>query len=378
MTLTLPDLALVVLIGPDAAERAHFAHAHFAPDEIVALDEAEALAHLLDRAGQRLAAGHLTVLDAAHADPLARQPLVALARRHYVRPVALVLNRPDLLHLEREGFRQVCTLTTPEEVAAATVAREPLPPDRRDLAGPFDIIGDIHGCLDELQALFTQLGYSVGAHVQPPPGRLAVFLGDLVDRGPDVPGVLALVMGMVAAGTALCLPGNHDAKLVRHLRGKNVRLTNGLAESVAQLARTPPAFRQPVLEFLDSRVSHYVLDAGRLVVAHAGLKQAMHGRDSGAVREFALYGATTGETDALGLPVRLNWAAEYHGETLVIYGHTPVPQPEWLNGTLNIDTGCVFGGRLTALRYPEKEIVSVPAARAYAPTNRPLPAPTTA
>ena len=245
-----------------------------------------------------------------------------------------------------------------------------LPPNHPELTGPFDIIGDVHGCLDELRALLALLGYQVGEGVTPPPGRTVVFLGDLVDRGPGIAGVLELVMGLAAAGTALCVAGNHDVKLVRHLKGKNVRLTNGLAESVAQLARETPAFRQQVLEFLESRASHYVLDGGRLVVAHGGLPEALHGRDDGAVRAVALYGATTGQTDDLGLPVRLNWAADYRGAALVVYGHTPVAQPEWLNNTLNIDTGCVFGGRLTALRYPEKELVSVPAARAYAETHR--------
>jgi diadenosine tetraphosphatase ApaH/serine/threonine PP2A family protein phosphatase len=245
-----------------------------------------------------------------------------------------------------------------------------LPPNRPDLTGPFDIIGDVHGCLAELRALLAQLGYAGrGTALAPQPGRTAVFVGDLVDRGPAIPGVLALVMDLAAAGRALCVIGNHDAKLVRHLKGKNVRLTNGLAESVAQLAQTPPAFRQQVLEFLESRPSHYVLDGGRLVVAHGGLPEAMHGRDDGRVRAFALYGATTGKTDALGLPVRLNWAADYHGAALVVYGHTPVPRPLWVNSTINIDTGCVFGGRLTALRYPEGELVSVPAARPYAETR---------
>jgi protein phosphatase len=121
-----------------------------------------------------------------------------------------------------------------------------------------------------------------------------------------------------------------------------------------------------------------VLDSGKLVVAHAGLREELQGRTSGAVREFALYGETTGETDEFGLPVRYNWAADYRGRAMVVYGHTPVPQPEWLNNTINIDTGCVFGGRLTALRYPERELVSVPAAREYATPARPLVQPTAA
>ena len=134
-------------------------------------------------------------------------------------------------------------------------------------------------------------------------------------------------------------------------------------------------FCNELADFLDGLVSHYVLDDGKLVVAHAGMKEEMQGRGSGRVRDFALYGETTGETDEFGLPVRFDWAAEYRGQAMVVYGHTPVPEPEWLNRTVNIDTGCVFGGRLTALRYPEKEFVSVPAARTYCEPARPfLPA----
>src|SRR6202011_5510910 len=129
---------------------------------------------------------------------------------------------------------------------------------------------------------------------------------------------------------------------------------------------------QGIADFLDGLVSHYVLDGGHLVVAHAGMRQEMQGRGSGRVRDFALYGETTGETDEFGLPIRYNWAAEYRGRAMVVYGHTPVPEPEWLNGTINIDTGCVFGGKLTGLRYPEKELVSVRAARTYCEPARPF------
>ncbi|MFS8637668.1 MAG: polynucleotide kinase-phosphatase, partial [Gemmatimonadota bacterium] len=208
--------------------------------------------------------------------------------------------------------------------------------------------------------------------VEPPAGRMAIFVGDLVDRGPDTPGVLRLVMSMVEAGTALAVPGNHDVRLVRALKGRNVRVTHGLAESLEQLARETPEFRQKVVEFLDGLVSHYVLDDGKLVVAHAGMKEEYQGRASGRVREFALYGETTGETDEFGLPIRNDWAAEYRGRAMVVYGHTPVPEPQWLNNTICIDTGCVFGGRLTAMRYPERELVSVPAKRVYAEPVRPF------
>ncbi len=205
-----------------------------------------------------------------------------------------------------------------------------------------------------------------------PENRKAIFVGDLVDRGPDIPDVLRLAMAMTRSGVGLCVPGNHDMKLLRKLRGRDVPMTHGLADSLQQLEKEPPAFIEEVREFLDGLVSHYVLDDGKLVVAHAGLKEELQGRGSAAVREFALFGETTGETDEFGLPVRLNWAAHYRGRAHVVYGHTPVAQPEWLNRTINIDTGCVFGGSLTALRYPEKELVSVPAQRTYYQPARPF------
>ena len=181
---------------------------------------------------------------------------------------------------------------------------------------------------------------------------------------------------MVVHGSALCVPGNHDLKLVRKLRGKNVQITHGLAETLEEIDALPAEIREDfgkaIADFLDDLVSHYVLDDGKLVVAHAGMKEEMQGRGSGKVRDFALYGETTGETDEFGLPVRFDWASEYRGQAMVVYGHTPVPEPDWLNRTVNIDTGCVFGGRLTALRYPEKEFVSVPGARAYCQPARPF------
>ena len=330
----------------------------------------------------------LTVVDATNVQPEGRKPLVALAREFHVLPVAIVLNLPEkLCHernqnrpdrqfgphvvrnqsqqlrrsirgLEREGFRHVFVLSTPEDVSSVAIMRQPLWNNLKHEHGPFDIIGDVHGCYEELTALFVQLGYRIesgptGPKATPPDGRRAIFVGDLVDRGPKIPEVLRLVMNMVEDGMAFCVPGNHDMKLMRKLKGRDVQLTHGLADSIEQLDSETPEFKQAVIKFLDDMVSHYVFDEGKLVVAHAGMKEEMQGRGSGKVRDFALYGETTGETDEYGLPVRYNWAAEYRGKAMVVYGHTPVAEPEWLNRTINIDTGCVFGGKLTALRYPE-------------------------
>jgi protein phosphatase len=420
--ITIPELSLVVLIGASGSGKSSFARKHFKPTEILSSDfcrglvsddenaqsatkDAFEVLHFI--AAKRLAAGRFTVVDATNVQSEARKPLVELARRFHVLPVAIVLNLPEkicqernqgradrdfgvhvirqqaqqlrrsLRDLKREGFRHIFNLETAEDIDAAVIERQPLWNNLRHLHGPFDIIGDVHGCFDELVALLQRLNYSVTETdgticVRMPEGRKAIFLGDLVDRGPNIPAVLKLVMGMVADGNALCVPGNHDMKLVRKLKGKQVQITHGLAESLEQLEKESPEFCDGAAEFLDRLVSHYVLDDGKLVVAHAGLKEEMQGRGSGKVRDFALYGETTGETDEFGLPIRYNWAAEYRGSAMVVYGHTPVPEPEWLNRTINVDTGCVFGGKLTALRYPEKELVSVPAAKTYAEPARPF------
>lgn len=247
--------------------------------------------------------------------------------------------------------------------------------DTREACGPFDIIGDIHGCYDELSELLDKLNYRTDQKTQvriPPNGRAAVFLGDLCDRGPRNADVLRLVMMMVKNGHALAVPGNHDAKLLKKLNGRDVQLNNGLYITVADLNNQPPEFVEEVRAFLNSLVSHYVLDQGRLVVAHAGLKEEMQGQTNRRVMNFCLYGDTTGEGDAYGLPVRLDWASKYHGRALVVYGHTPHAEVRKLNLTLCIDTGCVFGGKLTVYRYPEDQFVKVRAHRQYYAPPKPL------
>ena len=420
MKIIIPESCLVVLIGPSSCGKSTFARKHFKPTEVLSSDffrgmvsddennqtatiDAFEVLHLI--AAKRLAARKLTVIDATNVKVEARKPLLALARKFHCVSVAIVFDLPEeicqerarqrvdrdfgphvisqqsqdlqrsLPGLRREGFRATYPLVSPEEIEQTVVERQPLRCNFRHEHGPFDIIGDVHGCFDELQALLQKLGYEIKAEPIDPDvlsykvhhrqRRKAIFLGDLVDRGPKITEVLRLVMGMVESGTALCLPGNHEVKLLSRLRGKGVQISHGLAESLAQLEQETPDFKQRVANFIENLVSHYVLDSGRLVVAHAGMKKGLQGRDSRKVRDFALYGETTGESDEFGLPIRVNWAAEYRGKAVVVYGHTPVPKPEWLNRTINLDTGCVFGGSLTALRYPEMELASVPAAQAY-------------
>ncbi|MFN0060437.1 MAG: polynucleotide kinase-phosphatase [Planctomycetota bacterium] len=287
------------------------------------------------------------------------------------------LGRSQRGRLEREGFRYVHLLASESAALEATIERQPLWSDRREECGPFDCIGDVHGCYDELVELLQLLEYrdsdGVWSHKE---GRRAIFVGDLVDRGPRSLDCLRLVARMVEKGNAFCVPGNHDVKLMRALNRARVRVSHGLERTLAEFDALPADQREAekgaAAEFINSLVGHLVLDRGKLVVAHAGMKQSMQGRGSAAVREFALYGETTGEVDSYGLPVRYNWAAEYRGDAIVVYGHTPVLEAEWLNKTICIDTGCVFGGSLTALRYPEMELTSVPAAAVYYEPIRPL------
>ncbi|MFG2622000.1 polynucleotide kinase-phosphatase [Streptomyces sp. NPDC048507] len=413
--LPVTDLSLVVLIGATGSGKSTFARKHFKPTEVLSSDfcrglvaddendqsaSKDAFEVLHHIAGKRLAAGRLTVVDATSVQAESRRALVRLAREHDVLPIAIVLDvpeavcaarnaaRPDraglprrviqrhrselrrsLRGLEREGFRKVHVLRGVEEAETAEVVLEKRFNDLTHLTGPFDIIGDVHGCASELETLLAALGYEDGVH---PAGRTAVFVGDLVDRGPDSPAVLRRVMGMVRSGDALCVPGNHENKLGRYLKGSKVQLTHGLAETVEQLGRESEEFVREVREFIAGLVSHYVLDGGRLVVCHAGLPEKYHGRTSGRVRSHALYGETTGETDEFGLPVRYPWAQEYRGKAVVVYGHTPVPDTAWINNTICLDTGAVFGGRMTALRWPERELVDVPAEKVWYEPVRPL------
>ncbi len=440
MNIKIPKLSLVVLIGSSGSGKSTFARKHFLPTEVISSDYCRGLVSddensqaatkgafkvLNNIAAKRLALGKLTVIDATNVQKEARQPFVSLAKKYHCLPVAIVFDIPEKIcharnknrdgqtcgsyvvynqrsllrssfeRLKREGFRHIFVMDSVEKVETATIERVPLSNDKRDEHGPFDIIGDVHGCGDELEELLEQLGYvkrmkdetgrminklQPSSFIFPPfyyshsEGRKAVFVGDLVDRGPRVLDVLRIVHNMVHHNTGLCVQGNHDAKLLRKLRGKNIKLTHGLAETMSEIDALPDEIRdqfcQELVLFLDGLVSHYVLDDGQLVVAHAGIKEELQGRDSGKVRSFVLYGETTGEEDEHGLPVRLNWAADYRGAAHVVYGHTPVGRPEWLNKTVNIDTGCVFEGSLTALRYPEMEFMAVKAKQLYCKTDR--------
>ena len=410
----------MALVGVSSSGKSTFAKTHFKSTEVLSSDyfrglvsddennqkvTPQAFEALYYVANKRLDLGLLTVIDATNVQREARASVLRLAREQDCLAVAIVLDvpqgiikernqkRPDrnlgeniiarqaeqlkssINSIKKEGFRYVYILSDEEEIANAEIVRTPLWNNKENEKGPFDIIGDIHGCYDELCELLAKLRFEVDAEnccARPPAGRKAVFLGDLCDRGPKNTEVIRLVMNMVQSNDAWCVAGNHDVKLLKHLKGAEVQLSHGLDRTVEQFRAEDEGFIAKAKDFLDGLISHYVFDGGKLVVAHAGLKEKYQGRSSGRVRNYCLYGDTTGETDEYGLPIRLPWANEYHGKALVVYGHIPAPEVQTINNTVCIDTGCVFGGKLTAYRYPEKEVIQVKAKREYYAPVKPL------
>lgn len=423
----IPEFALVLLVGPSGTGKSTFARKHFSSTEILSSDffrgmvsdsehnqkasrDAFEVLHLI--AEKRLARGRLTVIDATNLYSDARRPFLTMARKYHVQTVAIALQLPletcqsqnqqredrivdshiiadqvslfdkAMARIPEERFDFLYTLRSPEEIAAAEIRRYRLPVNYRHWRGPFDIIGDVHGCFDELLKILTRLGYRIrflgteNEHprfsVSHPENRRLLFVGDLIDRGPLNADVLRLVMDIFESGMGLSVLGNHDDKLRRKLEGHDVYVNHGLAQTLEQIEQTGPTFPNQVLKFLQSLPIHALLDQGKLVVVHAGLRREMQGRVSPAIRSFALYGDTTGKIDEFGLPERRDWASQYYGRTLVVYGHTPGVEIKMQNQAINLDTGCAFGGRLSALQYPEMTFLSVPAHRQYWQPKRPL------
>lgn len=411
--LSIEELSLLVLCGPACSGKSHFARRWFRDSEIVSFerctslvadtadapDAVEQATTLLESIVElRLQLGRFTVVDAPSLDADLRKRLALCARHFQVTPTLLVFDTPQNVCLQRnqqasqpidpfriklqhqkmtlarrlasqEGYREVFLMSQfPER--SPLVLRKAMP-IRLDHQGPFDIIGDIHGCYDELCVLLDRLGYidtpEGGFHH--PEGRTAVFLGDLADRGPASVRVIQTVLAMVELGDALYIPGNHCDKLARYFKGSNVVVGHGLETTVRELeqldTKSLRKLSERFLEVFDNCPPYLMLDRDRLVVAHAGLPEELHGRLSRRVRAFALYGDVTGEVDENGQPIRRDWAKDYRGSPLVVFGHTPTLYPRFVNNAANIDQGCVFGGSLSALRYPEREIVTVPAKYVY-------------
>ena len=416
--INIPDFCTVILAGASGSGKSTFARKYFMPTEIISSDVCRALvsddpvnqqvshdAFELVHATLRLRLKNrrLAVVDATNLEAEYRQELTSIARSYHCPVVAIAFDstmeqclqnneeRQDRKTEERvirrqlqrsrklarklrnDGIGRVYAIHGNESANDTVIRRWPLGNDRRSMKGPFDLIGDIHGCSSELNCLLALMGYQQdNGHFSHPQGRTAIFLGDLVDRGPGVDMVLDTVMQMQEDRVALCVEGNHENKLERALRGKKVQMTHGITATMEQLEPRGEEYKQKVRTFLEGLQDHLWLDEGRLVAAHAGIREEYIGRASKQIRDFCLYGETTGETDEYGLVVRYPWAQDYRGNTTVVYGHTPVETPAWLNNTICLDTGAVFGGSLTALRWPERELVSVPALREHYPSVKPI------
>ncbi|HKS71336.1 MAG TPA: metallophosphoesterase, partial [Ktedonobacterales bacterium] len=181
---------------------------------------------------------------------------------------------------------------------------------------PFDIIGDVHGCIEELRELLGKLGYAretdgseAYAH---PQGRRLIFVGDLEDRGPASMAVLRLVIATRDAGHALLVIGNHDNKFLRWLRGRNVRIGHGLEKTIQQLDEVPQprraALRDQIEALYATAPGYLLLDGGRLVVTHGAILDSMIGEWNERIASFCLYADVIGRTSS-GRPIRRDWGA---------------------------------------------------------------------
>jgi len=410
--ISLPRTTLLVLCGTPGCGKSTFASRYFRETMIVSSDQCRLLvsdsetnmaaskeAFKLFRftIERRLSLGRFTVADSTAITRQARGELLHIGRKYGFNTTLLIFNIPEdvcqarnagrdrrvvrsvitrmqkmlrqTLHVvHNEGFDNVHVIS--EEDLNNTAFEIEIRDYEVTLPGPFDIIGDIHGCFDELTMLLDKLGYrNRSNYYTHPAGRKAVFPGDLTDRGPRSMDSFRLVKAMVDSGNALYIPGNHCRKLSRYLEGRNVKIAHGMEKTVAEIeALTEDErefFKEEFLTLYREAPPYLILDKGKLVVSHGGIKEDMIGKVTERIRNFCFFGDATGEITEEGLPVRREWAQAYRGNALIVYGHTPVPEAVFVNNTIDIDQGCAMGGNLTALRYPELEIIQIPALAAY-------------
>ncbi len=366
-TLHIPDFSLVVVLAKQAdhakamIERLVF----HSPIHVTTNKPEEAKSKVLDA----LATKKPGALHLANSHPKIRQSMIRSARRSGAHPVVICIGETETVD-ESEDFRFIYDIQ-PDDIASLEISRVRMPNDLRHVAGGFDIIGDIHGCAEEFGELLVELGHARASSsgmielIPHAEGRRVCLVGDLTDRGPDNQSVLEIARALHERFGAIIALGNHDDKLRRWLRGGDVEIGPGLQRTVDELQHMAEGDRHSYADWIEDLRTHYILDDGALIIAHAGLKEEFHGVESNASRAFALFGERTGENDETGRPIAVDWAADYAGQPLVVHGHVVTREPRRVNNVIAIDTGCVFGGKLTAYRYPENDFVSVDAKKAY-------------
>ena len=306
----------------------------------------------------------------ARAHPKAVREAAAIARKHGAETILLRLpGSPDVA----DALDKMSATHDLADAGGVSFRVVPMAVDLSHVEGPFDIIGDIHGAADELEELLTRLGHMVdGQVVRHPDGRTPVFVGDYTARGPRNKDALEIVRTATGTG-GLAILGNHDEKLRKWLEGRNVRVAAGLAMTIEELERETPEWRASMADWLGSLQTHLVLDRGRLVVAHAGLSEDLHGRMTSGATSMALYGRPLDGGNALdadGFPAAEDWGLAHEGSSTIVHGHVVHPEPRILENAaggmvVGIDQGAVFGGSLTAYRWPEREFEQVKAHRPW-------------
>lgn len=414
-TILLPHNALIVLVGPAGCGKSTFAAKHFRPTEVVSSDafremisddatnqdvSADAFDLFYRLIHARLKHDRLTVADATNLTKERRAELRGIAttagRPCYALVVETTLEQSltqnaqrarrvpehviashwkryeeSLLSIFDEGFAGVLPVNADSVIQIGTTPNRTAP--------GWDVIGDVHGCLNELLDLLHALGYQlvyddVGrTGFRHPEGRRLAFVGDLTDRGPFNLGVLRVAKFLLDDGHVI-VRGNHDHKLLRALKGNKITVGNGLAGTLKELEAVTQETRTGFQQLLEQLpyyarlgISGELGEFREIVVAHAGLQLDSVGRVGRAVESHCIYGEVEGFEN--GIPIRGHrwrtaWAQA--GDKHCVFGHTPVDDVDFREHSVNIDTGCVFGGRLTALRFPEYFTISVPALQRYA------------